>query len=117
MPPELIAAPDATTVAIIADWPRLSAEERAWLVELTVGSLGWGSRFGEEFAPVIVGVDASDDIWTRVRNRCGLPPVTLRTYLSPSMVVKVVGISPLWNRLFWRLTSRMSWCLETIQNG
>ena len=61
MPPDVISDPAAATVVVIADWSRLSADERAWLTELTVGSLGWGSRFGEEFAPVILGVDADDE--------------------------------------------------------
>ncbi len=58
---DVSAAPDAITVAVIADWPRLSVDDRAWLVELCIGSLGWGSRFGEEFAPVLLGPDTSDD--------------------------------------------------------
>ena len=61
MPPDLIGALSATTVAVIADWSRLSADERNWLTELTVGSLGWGSRFGEEFAPEIFGPDQADE--------------------------------------------------------
>jgi glycosyltransferase involved in cell wall biosynthesis len=49
------------TVLVLADWPALDAAAREWVVEVCVGSLGWGSRFGEEFAPVIVGADAGDD--------------------------------------------------------
>jgi hypothetical protein len=56
-------------------------------------------------------------ICTRVRTRCGLPPVIERTIRSPSMVVKVVGMSPEWNRSFCRLISRMSACLVTSQKG
>ena len=94
MPPELIAAPDATTVAIIADWPRLSAEERAWLVELTVGSLGWGSRFGEEFAPVIVGTDASDDALPSGVAMYAIGNELSNTWALPTTVCVAVVLGP-----------------------
>ena len=56
-------------------------------------------------------------MWIRVRSRCGLPPIISRTFLSAAWLTMVGERSPLWNRLFWRLISRMSSWRVTTQNG
>jgi hypothetical protein len=65
MPHDLTAsAPGGTSAApaviIVGDWPKLNAVERQWFVEVAVGSLGWGARFGEEYA-FAAGVPRPDD--------------------------------------------------------
>ena len=56
-------------------------------------------------------------ICTRLRTRCGLPPIMARTAASASLVVITVALSPLWNRAFWRLISRMSAWRVATQKG
>ena len=130
MPPELISDSAAATVVVIADWSRLSADERAWLTELTVGSLGWGSRFGEEFAPVIVGVDASDEslpsgvamyaVGTEVRQRWLLPEtVRVAVVLGPldgvvARVVEVIRSSqiPVVRAAHGAVVGTADWCVR-----
>ncbi len=95
MPPEVMSDPAAATVVVIADWSRLRAEERVWLTELTVGSLGWGSRFGEEFAPVIVGVDASDDSLPSGVAMYAIGREMMNTWKMPTTVRVAVALGPI----------------------
>lgn len=95
MPPDTLAPPDAATVVVIADWARLGAEDRAWLVELCIGSLGWGSRFGEEFAPVLIGPDASDDALPSGVAMYAVPAAVLPAYALPVTVRVAVAIGPM----------------------
>lgn len=37
-------------VVVLVDWAQADATDRQWLTDLTVASLGWGSRYGAEFA-------------------------------------------------------------------
>ena len=55
--------PDATPrcdVVIAIDWPMADATDRQWATELAVASLGWGSRFGSDFAPTFLVPDPTD---------------------------------------------------------
>ena len=95
MPPDVISDPAAATVVVIADWSRLSANDRAWLTELTVGSLGWGSCFGEEFAPVIVGVDADDDTLPSGVAMYAVGTDVMQRWLLPETVRVAVVLGPI----------------------
>ncbi len=52
--------PARCDVVIAIDWPTADATDRQWATELAVASLGWGSRFGSDFAPTFLVPDPTD---------------------------------------------------------
>lgn len=47
-------------VIIAIDWAHADAIDREWATELAVASLGWGTRFGSDFAPLFAVPDPDD---------------------------------------------------------
>lgn len=51
---------ESPDVLVLVDWAQADTTDRQWLTDLTVASLGWGSRYGAEFAARVLLPDPTD---------------------------------------------------------